>query len=69
MMNRLAWSAALFSFLALATGAAAQTDDNLAALGGLAPMSALPGTDRGRAALAANLATTGAAWAATVPVG
>lgn len=47
-------------FLASAVGAAAQTETNLSAIQGLAPVSALQGTDKGRAALAANLAITGA---------
>jgi hypothetical protein len=47
--------------VALSTvGAGAQTVTNLNALQGLAPVSALGNTDAGRAALAANLAITGA---------
>lgn len=46
---------------ALATcSAAAQSVSNLAALQGLAPFSVLPSTAAGRAALAANLAASGA---------
>lgn len=40
--------------------AIAQSAANMLALGGLAPVAALPGSSEGRAALAANLAMTGA---------
>ena len=46
--------------------AEAQSTPNMAALQGLAPVSVLPGTAAGRAALAANLATTGAIQAGTL---
>lgn len=52
---------AILAALALsASGAAAQTATNLTALQGLAPVTALANTEAGRAALAQNLAITGA---------
>ncbi len=52
---------AMLAALALgASGAAAQTATNLVVLQGLAPVTALANTEAGRAALAQNLAITGA---------
>ncbi len=60
----LAWGVVLVCALA-PPGARAQSLSNMAALQGLAPFSALPNTAAGRAALAANLAVTGAIQAGT----
>lgn len=58
--KRASIAAAIAVLALLATGAAAQTAVNLNALRGLAPVSALDDTEAGRAALAGNLAITGA---------
>lgn len=58
-MRRATIHAAAILCLLLPLPAAAQTATNLVALKGLAPVSALPGTAEGRAALEANLRMTG----------
>lgn len=65
MRGLLALAAALVCALAPAN-AQAQSMSNMAALRGLAPVSVLPNTAAGRAALAANLAVTGAIQAGTL---
>ena len=52
--------AACALFVVPAAGATAQTETNIIVLGGLAAVTALEATDAGKAALAANLAVTGA---------
>jgi len=56
----------LAAILSSAADAGAQTATNLTALEGLAPVSALHNTAAGKAALAANLAATGAIQGGTV---
>lgn len=58
-MRRATIHAAAILCLLLPLPAGAQTATNLVALKGLAPVSALPGTSEGRAALEANLRVTG----------
>ena len=58
-MKRLGWAIGLLALMIGATGADAQTAANLAALRGLAPVSALSNSAEGRAALAANFTVTG----------
>lgn len=64
MMNflRIVTSCAL-----LALYATAQSPANIAALKGLAPVSVLPGTDAGRAALSANYTVTGGIQTGAIP--
>ena len=57
----------LLAILALSFPAAAQTETDLHALQGLAPVTALDKTEAGKAALAANLAITGAIQNGTSP--
>ncbi len=52
--------------LLLPVGASAQSDANMAALMGLAPLGLLPASPQGRAALSANYAVTGGIQAGTV---
>jgi PAP2 superfamily len=58
-MTRLGWGIGLFALMAGGAWADAQTATNLAALRGLAPVSALSNTPDGQAALAANFTVTG----------
>ncbi|HVY16016.1 MAG TPA: phosphatase PAP2 family protein [Rhodopila sp.] len=60
ILNCLGAAALLLSTFVAAPSVNAQTAANLAALRGLAPVAALQNTDAGKAALAANLAVTGA---------
>ena len=58
-MKRIFRQSLMAACLFLPLHASAQTPANMAALKGLAPVTALPLTAQGRAALAANLAATG----------
>jgi PAP2 superfamily len=58
-MTRLGWGVGLFALILGAGLADAQTATNMAALKGLAPVSALANTPDGRAALASNFTVTG----------
>jgi hypothetical protein len=58
-MTRLGWGIGLIALMMASAGADAQSAANMAALKGLAPVSALSNTAAGKAALAANFTVTG----------
>src|SRR6185312_14046286 len=58
-MKRSIWGLGFFALTMMSAGAGAQTANNIVALKGLAPVSALSNSMAGRAALAANFSVTG----------